>query len=379
MYKNDDDRKNIVIIGAGAGGAATARTLSAKLDSRKYNLILINPRPFLLALPPTVRASVSNVDNLQDRIFPPLDKIFHNGNGTFVQGKVHSIDKKHGKKGGSVLLENGQRIPFEILVLSPGSSWTGPIAFPDDAGEMQEFIKNGRIAFDKAQSIVIAGGGAVGIELAGEIKDIWPHKKVTIVQGDSGLLNAAYPDKFRERVESRTRAYGVDIILNDYIDTFEVGHITAGTGIRTRKGREVQADLAVSARGPTPNTSFIVTSLGAHVANERGYVKTRPTFQLPDYPEIFALGDIIDWKEQKQLTKAQAHAAIVAANVDAYLSGRTLTSYKGSPEMIVITLGKHAGVSYVGMMWGIVMGDWFTRTVKSKGLFIDNLRKSVGY
>ncbi|KAK2465876.1 hypothetical protein APHAL10511_001517 [Amanita phalloides] len=379
MYGKNNDHKNIVIVGAGIGGAAAARTLSAKLDPTKYNLILINPRPFLVALPPTIRASVSNVDNLQDRIFPPLDKIFHNGNGTLVQGKVHSIDKKHGEKGGSILLDDGQRISFEILVLSPGSSWTGPIAFPDDAGEMQEFIKNGRIAFDKAQSIVIGGGGAVGIELAGEIKDIWPHKKVTIVQGDSGLLNAAYPDKFRQRLESRTRAYGVDIILNDYVDTFEVGTITGGTGIRTRKGREIKADLAVSARGPTPNTSFIITSLGAHVANERGYVKTRPTLQLHDYPDIFALGDIVEWKEQKQIGKAQAHAAIVAANVDAYLSGRTLTSYKGSPEMILITLGKNAGMGYIGMMWGFVLGDWFTRTVKSKGLYIDNLRKSVGY
>ena len=72
------------------------------------------------------------------------------------------------------------------------------------------------------------------------------RKQITIVQGDSSLLNATYPDKYRQRVEKGIRARGVDIILNDYIDTFDVGSITKGTGVKTRKGVEVEADLVVS-------------------------------------------------------------------------------------------------------------------------------------
>ncbi len=162
MSKKNDDRKNIVIVGAGGGGGSVARLLSAKLDLSKYNIILINPRSYFLPLPAAPRIVVSNVDNLQEQAFASLDKVFHNGNGTFVQGKVASIERKT-ENGGSVLLEDGQRIPFEVLVLAPGSIWTGPIAFPDDEAEVNEFIKNSRVAFEKAESIVIAGGGAVGI------------------------------------------------------------------------------------------------------------------------------------------------------------------------------------------------------------------------
>ncbi|KAF8667838.1 hypothetical protein AX14_006285, partial [Amanita brunnescens Koide BX004] len=243
-----------------------------------------------------------------------------------------------------------------------------------------EFIKNSRDAFEKAQRIAIAGGGAVGLELAGELRDVWPRKRITIVQGDSALLNAAYPDKYRRRAEKGVRARGVELILNDYIDTFEVGPISHGTGIKTRKGVEVEADLVVSARGPTPNTGFVESSLGAHTVNSRKYVRVRPTLQLQEYTDIFALGDIIDWKEQKQITKAWGHAAIVAANVEAYLAGRKLKEYKGSPEMAMITNGKNAGVTFIGMLWGIVLGDWFVRMVKSKSLFLDisNARASVG-
>lgn len=377
MSKKNDDRKNIIIVGGGMGGAVVARSLSAKLDSSKYNLILINTRSYAIIYPATLRVAVSNADNLEDKVFPSLDNVFHNSNGTFLKGKVRSI-QKNGEKGGSVLLESGERISFAVLVLSTGSIWTGPIAFPEDERQTTDFIENGRTAFQKAQSIVIAGGGAVGNELAGEIKDIWPWKTVTIVQGDSALLNAAYPEKLRARVENRIRAHGVDVILNDFVDTFEVGPITNGFGIKTRNGVELKADLVVSARGPRPNTEFIASSLGSSVVNPRGYVKIRPTFQLLEHSDVFALGDIIDWPEQKQLAKTWGHAGIVAANVEACLSGRPFKEYKGSSEMIAITVGKNAGVTYLGVLWGLILGDWVSRMVKSRSLLVDKIRASIG-
>lgn len=69
----------------------------------------------------------------------------------------------------------------------------------------------------------------------------------------------------------------------------------------------------------------------------------KPTLQLKSFPDIFAAGDVVDIKEEKQLVKAMAHAEIVAANVIVYLTGASLSSmkkYKGSRELIVVTLGK---------------------------------------
>ena len=73
----------------------------------------------------------------------------------------------------------------------------------------------------------------------------------------------------------------------------------------------------------------------------RGFIKVKPTLQLPEFPEIFAAGDAIDWEEQKQAMKAMAHASIVAANVVSFVQDKPLKKvYKGSPEMILIPLGK---------------------------------------
>lgn len=58
------------------------------------------------------------------------------------------------------------------------------------------------------------------------------------------------------------------------------------------------------------------------------------------YENIYAIGDIIDWDEQKQAAKAKVHGAVVAKNIVNYLAGQPLTTYTGATEMISITNGK---------------------------------------
>lgn len=162
MDKKNDDKKHIVVVGGGAGGAQSARAMSAKLDTSKYTLTLINPRPYYICLPTTPRMTVSDADGLEEKVLVPYDKLFHNGAGTFLQGKVAAIEKPTAT-GGHVVLENGERVPFDVLVLSPGSIWEGPIAFPEDKDEVTEFLKTIRASIKNAKDIVLAGGGAVGI------------------------------------------------------------------------------------------------------------------------------------------------------------------------------------------------------------------------
>lgn len=74
-------------------------------------------------------------------------------------------------------------------------------------------------------------------------------------------------------------------------------------------------------------------------------MKVLPSLQLPSHPNIFALGDLIEWDEQKTAAKAQmGHAPIVAKNVELYLKGVDVSKagkiYKGSMEMILVSNGR---------------------------------------
>jgi len=368
-------KKNIVVVGGGGAGANACRALSKTLDSSKYNLILINPLPYRIWLIAALRVTVSSQPELQQSAMASYDKLFINGKGKFVQGTVKSFEaNKEG--GGSVTLESGEKIDYYVLALTQGATWSGPPAFPRSDSGVKEHVESLHAKFSKAKDIVIVGGGAVGFELAGEIKDIFADKKVTVVHGEKRLLNAAYPEKMRKAAETSLRSRGVELILGDFVDFAETSEVD---GVTTRSGKALKtADLVVQARGPRPNTEFVSASIGGASLSERGLIRVRPTLQLADHNDIFAAGDVIEWKEQKQAAKSSVHGLLVGANIQAYLTGGKLKNYKGSTEMIVLTNGKDAGLSYFDVLWGIMLGDWFARLAKSRGLLVPMFKGEQG-
>ncbi|KAL4267990.1 FAD/NAD(P)-binding domain-containing protein [Pleurotus pulmonarius] len=373
-YKKTDDLRNIVIVGGGGVGLHLARALSPKINSSTHHIVLIDPRPYRIVLPAALRLVTSDIDNLQETAFVPFDKLFVNGNGTTIEAKVTSINKSD-SKGGSVTLDNGEVVTFEYLVLASGSIWEGPLSFPDKKEDVLPFINGIRKQLEVAKDIVIAGGGSVGIEFAGEIKDIYPNKTVTIVHGGDHLLNDVYPSKFRTFAEQNVAKRGIKLVLNEYIDDIPTGSFTS---IKTRSGKTIQADAVFKTRGGRPRTEFIKT-LAPDALTDGGRVKVRPTLQLASFDDIFAGGDILDVEEEKQLAKAFSHVKILTANILASISNKPLKAYKGSTEMILITNGKGGGIAYFGVLWGLVFGDWFARMLKSKDLMVPIARKAAGY
>jgi hypothetical protein len=170
--------------------------------------------------PATIRMTTTAEGKLEDSVLIPYDSLLVNGNGTIKIGRVTAIEQGKEGRDGAVLLSTGERVNYDFLVLAPGAEWDGPLAFPDDRAAVLEHIRSWRHRFENAKTgIVLAGGGAVGCgtsfctelshldvyscflcsEYAGEIKDAFPDKKVTIVHSDSQLLNSSYPNKYRKR------------------------------------------------------------------------------------------------------------------------------------------------------------------------------------
>jgi len=62
------------------------------------------------------------------------------------------------------------------------------------------------------------------------------------------------------------------------------------------------------------------------------------------------------------------------------LAGRPVRKeYGGFPEVIAIANGKNGGSTFIPLLWGIVLGNFITALIKSKGLFIWAVRGKVGY
>lgn len=155
-------RQNVVIVGGGGAGTLSTKHLSATLDPSKYKLILINTRPYFTHLVAAIRMVVTAEGNLEEGALIPFDKVFVNGNGELVVGKVASITDQ-GEQGGYITLSSGEIIDYSVLVLTPGSTWEGPLHLPDTKVETQTWVDGWRGKFEKSDDILLVGGGAVAI------------------------------------------------------------------------------------------------------------------------------------------------------------------------------------------------------------------------
>lgn len=153
-------KKTVLIIGGGFAGTKIARALSASLSPSRYDIVLVDPRPYHVLLPAAVRMVVSDA-TLEASALVPFDRLFHNGNGRFVQGKVLGVYQSPGTKAGSVTLESGEEIVYDVLTICTGSSWKGHIALP--FGNVEDWVRDQREKFAKANNILLIGAGAIGL------------------------------------------------------------------------------------------------------------------------------------------------------------------------------------------------------------------------
>ncbi|KIY73486.1 FAD/NAD(P)-binding domain-containing protein [Cylindrobasidium torrendii FP15055 ss-10] len=375
--EDNPTRRNIVIVG-GFLGTFAAQPLSKWLNPDIYNVILIDARPFsvhIIAAARMVTSEEGHLESKESGALCPYDRIFSKGRGTFICGTVTGI-RPHEGGGGVLALKNGEDIPYEILVLATGCCWPGPLNIPLDGEKVQPFISEQRQMFKDAEHVVFLGGGPVSVELAGEVKELDPSKTVTIVHRGTKLLTATYPDRFRDRVQENLAGRGIDVVLNDTLESLVV---PAGQGtVKTKAGKVIKATLIIPTWGTKPNTAYVASSLDGALS-ETGYVKVKPTLQVEGHPSIFAMGDMIEWSEVKQGMKGARHAGVIAANIYAKLHGRSLKEYRSPPEALILTGGKDDGVGYIDLLWGIIVGAWFARWYISRDLGVKRFRRWCGY
>ena len=138
------------------------RAFGKKLDPLKHELTLITARNHYAYLPASVRLLVST-DTPLETVFMSYDKVFDRFPGQLMIGKATSVEANPGGRGGKVILDNGDEVLYDVVVIATGSLWEGLVDFPDDEIRYKEFIEEWRNKFKTANNVVIAGGGAVGI------------------------------------------------------------------------------------------------------------------------------------------------------------------------------------------------------------------------
>ncbi|KAK7753386.1 hypothetical protein SLS62_004676 [Diatrype stigma] len=277
----------------------------------------------------------------------------HASQHAVIQARVSQLHKDHvvldrewSNQGGS----GSREIPFDYLVVATGTRLQPPgTMVHDDKPASVGYFQQYQTRVRDARSIAIVGGGAVGVQMAADLKELYPDKEVTVVHSRAQLM-PLYHEALDGIIKERFADLGVKLVTGSRVvlppGGFQDQDQEKGgpTTIKLQNGTELTADLVIPAVGQTPNNQFL-SSLPASsslVNPANGFIRVRPTLQFrdPQYPHLFAVGDIADSGAHKAARPGAAQAQVVAQNVLAMVEGREPSeNIVVDPPAIHLTLG----------------------------------------
>lgn len=357
MHKSAQANPIVAVIGGSYAGVSVAKLLDDVAE-----VILVDPKDAFVHVIALLRTLVN--PSWLPRIYLPYDRLLRNGK--HIQDRATKVDV------GRVELASGDTVHADYIVLSTGSAYPFPATTHlDDMNTAQEKTLAAHAALAAAPRVLLVGTGPVGIELAGEIKSVWPAKQVTLLGRQPDILGARFRPELKAELRRQLEELDVQLVLGASLTTGppgEPGKLSTFT-VTTETGREVTADLWYRCYGGEPVSDYLAGSLTA-AREPDGFVKVTPLLQVADQDRVFALGDV-STAGDKMGGAAMREAKIVADNIRTLITGEgELTCYEPDQQLrIVVPLGPEGGAGQLGAE--DVMAAEAVADIKGRDLMID--------
>ncbi|KAK7432316.1 hypothetical protein QQZ08_001263 [Neonectria magnoliae] len=353
---------NIVVVGANFAGLQAARVISMNLPpNSRYRVIVIEPNShfqFTWVLP---RFCVAK--GHEHKAFIPYGgnlKTVPEGAIEWKRDWVVGLTKSH-----VTLQDSGEEIPYEYLIIATGSVVEEGLPSRTNATDKLESMRRLREMqnnIEKANRIVVVGGGAAGVEVATDAKSMYPNKTVILVHSRKALMHR-FGEGLQKAAMEGFGKLGGETILEERV----VGEDKEAGTVTLRSGRIIECDLFINCTGQKP-ASGILKDLAPDSITESGHIKVKPTLQLDNdnLPNIYACGDVADTKTPNPNGRAASRQADVAAdNVLLAVRGKSPTylfENNWADGIIKLTLGMDRSVTHIGdgqkeLLWESVEKD----------------------
>ncbi|KND89837.1 Apoptosis-inducing factor 2 [Tolypocladium ophioglossoides CBS 100239] len=350
-WQDTADAKNVVVLGGSFAGIELVTRLAETLPTG-FKVVWIEKNSHLNYSFTFPRFSV--MTGHEHTAFIPYDGVARGAPaGIFTRIQDTAV----GLTENQVLLASGDKVDYAYLAIATGSSQPLPVQVSaterrDACHELQgvqETIK-------ASQKIAIVGGGAVGVELASDIKDFYPDKDVTLIHARGQLMS-----HFGKRLQDYTLSALQDelkirVLLNERPKIPADRNIGTSAKLTFSDGREEQFHLIIGCTGQRPNSSVLASLLPSAISEETSRILVQQTLQVlatdassPDTP-IFAFGDVADHGGPRMARAGWMQAGVALDNILAMIRGLK-PSRKYEPNVFVegaikLTLGKTHNVVY---------------------------------
>jgi NADH dehydrogenase len=367
----------IVIVGGGFAGVTTARRLEQALGrDPSVSLTIISETNALLFTPMLAEVAAGSLE--ATHISSPLRTSLRRT--SVVRGRVAGIDLE----GRCAHLTPADRsmeeraIPFDHLVLALGavSNYMGLEHVAAASLDFKTLADAARIRnhvidlFERADrepdpaarrpllTVVVAGGGFAGAELAGGLNDfargMLPYYP-GVCADDVRVIVAHSRERILPELGETLAAYALERMTARGV-TFKLGERVADArrgAVVLTSGEEIHADTLVWTAGTAPHP--LPKEMGL-ACDKRGAVVVEPTLAVPGQPGLWALGDcaavpdLVSGDGQTCPPTAQyalRQAKTLARNIHASVRGRPLTPFRFAALGTLCVVGHHTACAEI--------------------------------
>lgn len=356
-------KKKVVIIGGVAGGATAAARIR-RLDENA-EIIMFERSGFVSYANCGLPYYIGGVIEDQEELTLQTPEMFMKRFRIDVRVK-HEVTAIHPEKKTVTVHRLEDNTVFEEsydkLLLAPGAKPVRPslpgmdipnlytLRTVEDTLRIHAFVQK-----EKPKSVVIAGGGYIGVEVAENLRDL--GIQVTIVQRPNQLLNPLDYD-MASFVHAKMRQKGVRLMLGHSVEGFaeENGQIQ----VILKDAEPLQADMVLLAIGVQPDTE-LAKNAGIKLGI-KGSILVNNHMET-SVPDIYAAGDAVEVKHyitgEKALISlagpANKQGRIAADNIcggdSAYLGSQGSSVIKVFDITVAVTglnerAAKAAGLDY---------------------------------
>lgn len=312
--QSDDDRTGLLLVGGGhAHVAVLADWIRRGGPPQGARAVLLTPEPFLRysgMVPGWIAGQHRRDDGLVD-----LAALAARAGAELVLDRCTALDPE----ARVVTTGAGRTIGFGIASFDTGGEGRAAAVLGDDPRLLDvrpigAFVDR-LAALPAPASVVVAGGGAGGVELALALRNrqgAEARPAVTLVTGTQGLLPGFAPGVKRRVVRALARQ-NIAVISADA--RFERSALMAG-------GQSLEpADLIVAATGSAAPGWVRASGIAVDAA---GFMAVDAHQRSTSHPHIFAAGDVAA-RADRPLAHAGVHAVfagpVLAANLRSALAG----------------------------------------------------------
>ncbi|GAC1639460.1 MAG: NAD(P)/FAD-dependent oxidoreductase [Candidatus Acidiferrum sp.] len=342
----------VLILGGGFGGLLAAQ----KLKRAPVQVTLLDRRNFHLFQPLLYQVATGSLS--PGDIAAPLRSVLSKQkNAQVLLGEAAGIDPDAKR----VHLADGTAFEYDALIVATGSqtsyyghdewrTWAPSLKTVEEATAIRHKLF---FAFERAEraeteeearqwlTFVIVGAGATGMELAGALAEIAnqtlkhdfrrinPRNAKIILMEGGGRVLTAFPEPLSLKAEKLVTRLGVEVKKNVMVTSVDENGVTYKSGDATE---HLAAKTVLWAGGVTTNPFGRTLAEKTKAETDRnGRIKVTPQLTIPNYPDIFVVGDLAAAFDEKG--KPLPGVAQVAMQGGVYAAKSIRARVAGKPEL----------------------------------------------